>query len=113
MSATCLSWLGGGGSSFVEASELYPRKKIGESKLSSQFTSTSKYLPLDYTFCMNESCTFVDCMRSKIPETTKQLSYACFEAEYDECDCTYSCDFYILPKEFKLNAPTERNYATK
>jgi hypothetical protein len=84
--------------------------------MSLEFKSASIYLPLDYTFCESEKCTFVDCMRSKIPETTKQLSYACFEAKYNECDCTYLCDFYILPKECELNAiPSlaERNYAIK
>jgi len=67
------------------------------------FKSESRYLPLDYTFCVNEKCTFVDCMRSKIPNTNKRLSYASFEAEYDENDCIYTCDFYIAPKEFGLS----------
>jgi len=71
--------------------------------MSLEFKSASIYLPLDYTFCESEKCTFVDCMRSKIPKTTKRLSYACFEAEYDENDCIYLCDFYISPKEFGLS----------
>ena len=81
--------------------------KLSELTLSDTKMNIMTTLPLDYTFCVNPSCSIQDkCMRARIPETDKPLSMekfepSCYEIEDVDTDDNvfWNCDKFMEVKD--------------